>query len=73
MIASLTPYLLAAGGLLIAFVATVFKARLDGARLERAKQLEARTEAIHDKKEKDDEVDSLSPADVETRFRRWER
>lgn len=33
----------------------------------------ARIEAIKDKKEKDDEVDSLAPADVDARFNRWVR
>ena len=48
-----------------------FKQRRAGAQAERDKQARARVEAIKDRKEIDDEVDSLAPADLDTRFKRW--
>lgn len=58
---------------LIGSVVAFVTGRVDGASKERAKQDRDRLEAIKAKKEKDDEVDQLSPADVDQRLERWMR
>ena len=63
----------AALAILVALIGMVFWASRVGAAKERAKQAEATLEAIHDKKEKDDEVANLAPADLDKRFNRWMR
>lgn len=72
-LAPLLPYLLAAGAALIAILGYGAKQRRAGAASERAKVQAAENQAIKDKKEKSDEIDSLAPADVDTRFDRWMR
>ena len=67
LLAKLWPYIIGALGL--AFGA--WKLRQSGANAEKAKQAKARLESIQAKKEKDDEIDALAPADLDTRFQRW--
>ena len=58
------------GGLLILVVALAY---FLGRKSERQSRSEDRLDAIADKKEKDDEVDALAPADLDARFDRWMR
>lgn len=69
----MTEWIVAIGGLLLAFLAIYFLGLTKGAGKERQKQAEDRLEAVQDKKEKDDEVDQLAPADLDDRFNRWMR
>jgi hypothetical protein len=69
----MTAWVIAIGGVVIALLATYFLGLTKGAGKERQKQAEDRLEAVADKKEKDDEVDQLAPADVDERFNRWMR
>lgn len=73
MIASLTPWLLAAGGLLIAFVTAIFKARLDGAKLERAKQQEAEAKARDISDQVDNDLGAVPPDKQREELRQWGR
>ena len=50
-----------------------FHQRLSGAKAERNKQAADQLDAIKDRKEKDDEVNSLGPADVDSRLSKWMR
>lgn len=60
---------IAAAGLLAVLVGAVWL----GWRLKRDEAIQERLDALKDKKEVDDEVDSLSPADLDRRFKRWMR
>lgn len=60
-------------GIVVALFGLIAWSRRTGGSLEKLKQAEARIEAIHDKKEKDDEVANLAPADLDKRFDRWLR
>lgn len=64
---TVTAVLAAVAGVLFA----IWRAFSAGKTSERAKRSEERLEAVKDKKEIDDEVDALSPADVDARFKRW--
>lgn len=59
---------LAVGALV--FVWRIFAA---GENRQIAKDNKAKLEAVKDKKAKDDEINSLSPADLDKRFDRWMR
>ncbi|MGN6772608.1 MAG: ABC transporter permease [Rhizobiaceae bacterium] len=50
-----------------------FHQRLAGAKAERTKQAADQLDAIQKRKETDDEVASLGPADVDARLRGWLR
>ena len=50
-----------------------FHQRLAGAKAERAKQAADQLDAIQKRKETDDEVDALGPADVDARLDKWVR
>jgi hypothetical protein len=50
-----------------------FHQRLAGAKAERAKQAADQLDAIKDRKDKDDEINSLAPADVDNRLDKWLR
>jgi hypothetical protein len=63
------PYLIA----LIAALGWGFSQRRAGAKAERAKQAADQLDAIKDRKEKDDEINSLAPADVDSRLGKWLR
>lgn len=63
----------ALGAAVIVALVAFFKGRVDGAKLERAKQDRARLKSIKDKKEKDDEVAGLDPDKLSGRFDRWVR
>ncbi len=69
LLSELWPYL--AG--LIAGLVALWKAYDYGKKAEKNKQLERRIDAIKDKKEIENEVDSLAPADLDQRFDRWVR
>jgi hypothetical protein len=69
LLATFLPYVIGA----VLAIGAFFAVRQSGAKAERAKQDRARLDAIHDKKEIDDEVDALGPADVDARFDRWMR
>ena len=56
-----------------AIVAVVVVSVILGIRTARLQQANDRLDAIKDKKEKDDEVNSLAPADLDVRFDRWRR
>jgi hypothetical protein len=66
-VAKLWPYIIGAIGLGFA----ALKLRQSGANAEKAKQDKGRLESIQAKKEKDDEIDALAPADLDARFQRW--
>jgi len=61
------PFILALGGALL----WGWKQRSAGAAKVRAEQERAKAKAIKDKKELDDEIADLGPADLDTRFKRW--
>jgi hypothetical protein len=65
----LWPYLIAA----LAALGALWKAHSMGAASERAKQAADQLDAIKDRREKDDEVNSLAPADVDSRLDKWLR
>lgn len=44
-----------------------------GMRFERDRQIRDRLEGLRDKVEIDNEVDQLSPADLDRRYKRWMR
>lgn len=67
LVASAWPYILAG----LAALLGLWKAYSAGKSSERSKQDRARLDAIKAKKEKDDEVNSLAPADLDARFKRW--
>lgn len=48
-----------------------FKGTLTGARKERDRRAAERLDSIKDKKEIEDEVADLGPADLDVRFKRW--
>jgi hypothetical protein len=49
------------------------KGRLSGAKAERARQAADQLDAIQKRKETDDEVASLGPADIDSRLHGWLR
>lgn len=57
----------------ITLVGVVVGALWLGSRLERERQIKDRDEALKHKKTTDEEVDSLSHAELDARFRRWMR
>jgi hypothetical protein len=63
------PYLIA----LIAALGWGLSQRRAGAKAERAKQAADQLDAIQKRKETDDEVDALGPADVDARLDKWVR
>lgn len=67
LIGELLPYLIGAGMLLLGALGLYRKGRKD----ERRANDSDRLEAMKGKKEKDDEVDQLGPADLDQRFDRW--
>ena len=66
-------WIVGALGVVIAIVAAWLKGRLSGAKAERAKQAADQLDAIQKRKETDDEVDALGPADVDARLDKWVR
>jgi hypothetical protein len=60
-------------GVAVAILASNVDGRLRGAKAERDKQAADQLDAIKDRKEKDDEVNSLGPADVDSRLSKWLR
>jgi len=68
---SLLPYIIAAVAALAAFVGAYLKGKSAGKQSEQAKQNRARLDAIKDRKELDNEIDGLGPADLDARFDRW--
>jgi hypothetical protein len=69
----MTTQLIVGGFLLVGFLGFAVWMRMLGAKAERLKQAETNLNAIHDKKEIDDEVANLGPADLDARFNRWMR
>jgi len=67
------PYAAAAFILIGGVVALAWSARMRGRADERNETLRRRLDALKDKREKDDEIDKLAPADIDRRFRRWMR
>lgn len=67
------PYIIGAGTIVIAFFAAIMKGRMDGAKLERAKQAaeEARARSIAD--EIDDAVAGRSPDENRKELSKWSR
>lgn len=63
------PYILAG----LAALAALWKAHSMGAASERAKQAADQLDAIQKRKETDDEVASLGPADVDAGLSKWMR
>lgn len=66
-------WIVGALAVVIAIIGANLKGRLSGAKAERTKQAADQLDAIKDKKAKDDEVNSLAPADLDTRFHKWMR
>lgn len=65
--------LTAIGAVILAILAGVWRIFAAGKGSERAKQDRADLNAMKAKKDKDDEVDQLGPADLDDRFTRWMR
>lgn len=69
LLSSLWPYI-AAG---LAGLAVLWRVYAAGQNKQIAKEQKAKLEAVTDKKAKDDEINRLSPADLDKRFDRWVR
>lgn len=65
------PTVVAIVGGILAALGWGYSQRRAGAKTERAKQDRARADAIKDRKDIDDEVENLGPADLDVRFDRW--
>ena len=63
--------LIAIGAVILAALGWGFHQRKAGAASEREKQARSRMDAIKDRKDIDDEVDTLGHADLDRRFDRW--
>jgi hypothetical protein len=63
----------ALAGLATAIIAAMFGAYRKGRKAERARQDQADLKAVREKKEIDDELANLGPADVDERFERYRR
>lgn len=66
-------YVAAAGLLILALFSIWLKGRQDGKAVMREEQERHRREAVEIKRKLDDEIDGLSPADVDSNFARWVR
>jgi F0F1-type ATP synthase membrane subunit b/b' len=66
-------WIVAGLGVVVAIVVAWLKGRLSGAKAERAKQAADQLDAIQKRKETDDEVASLGPADVDSGLSKWMR
>ena len=61
------------GGGIVTVIVFWFGGKQAGRQAERTDRERQRGEAIKDKKEIDDEVDALAPADLDVRFDHWMR
>jgi hypothetical protein len=73
LLASIWPYLIAAGGLIAALLGVYVTGRKSGADKSRAKAEKQRADNLTTAKETRDEVDSVSDDDVSERLRKWQR
>ena len=64
-------YVAALGALLVILFGAYAKGRREGKAIIKAEQARARQQAVANKRKLDDEVDSLGPADLDSRLRRW--
>jgi len=73
ILASIWPYIIAAGGLLAALLGVYVTGRKSGADKARAKAEKQRADNLQTAKEARDEVDRTSDDDVSKRLQRWQR
>lgn len=66
-------YVLAIGAALAAAFAAYWRIREDGKNAARLEQAQAQARSVQQRKEIDDEIDQLGPADVDQRFNQWMR
>lgn len=66
-------WIVGALAVVIAMLGTYLKGRLSGAKAERDKQAADQLQAVKDRKEKDDEINSLGPASLDSRLSEWLR
>lgn len=64
-------WIVAALGVVVALVGTYLKGRLSGAKAERDKQAAGQLQAVKDRKDTDDAVNSLPTADLDSRLSQW--
>lgn len=65
------PYIIAIGAAVAGLLGLWFKAKQAGKAEERAKEAKRRLEAVKNKQEIENEVNTLGPADLDKRFDRW--
>jgi len=73
LLASIWPYLIAAGGAIAALLGVYVTGRKSGADKARAKAEKQRADDLTTAKETRDEVDRTSDDDVSKRLQRWQR
>ncbi|MDI7862521.1 hypothetical protein MRS76_11170 [Rhizobiaceae bacterium n13] len=73
ILSKLKGYLIAVGAALVALVVVYATAKKEGRNSALANQARQRADAMRAKKESDDEVDTLSPDDVDRELGRWMR
>jgi hypothetical protein len=66
-------WLAAAGAVLLVIAGAFLKGRRDGKAVMAEEQERHRREAIANKRKLDSEIDSLAPADLDSRFQKWTR
>ena len=66
-------YVAGAIGAAVVLIAAYLRGRKAGISREQGKQASAEADAIKTRKDVDDEIDRLGPADVDARYRRWVR
>lgn len=67
LLGKLWPFILAGFGVVIVAWRSYAKGKAD----QVAKRNQANLDAVKDKKAKDDEINSLNPADLDSKFNRW--
>jgi hypothetical protein len=66
-------WIVAGLGVVVALVGSYLKGRLSGAKAERDKQAVDQLQAVKDRKDTDDAVNSLPTADLDSRLSQWMR
>ncbi|HVW56006.1 MAG TPA: hypothetical protein VHC00_10020 [Rhizobiaceae bacterium] len=64
-------WIVAGLGVVVALVGSYLKGRLSGAKAERDKQAVDQLQAVKDRKDTDDAVNSLPTADLDSRLSQW--